>query len=112
MTSEAPNAPVAEAITTAAHAPHTEAPAANPAGRVLRRLLTLSWLARALGAAVLVWGFLYAQAQVGDVGPWEPAVRGAIGLIVVIITSVWALAETWAARERRASRTRRGPKRR
>ena len=124
MTSEAADAPVSDPAVTAAAHPVAVDPArtriarisldatANPAVRWLRRALTLSWLARALGIAALVYGFLYAQAEVGDVGPWEPAVRGAIALIAVVVASVWLLAETWAAHERRASRRRRGQKRR
>lgn len=121
MTSEATDASGAAGAHAAAPVPAgpaTEARAriarismdatANPAVRVLRRVLTLSWLARALGIAALVYGFVDAQSKVGDVGPWEPAVRGAIALIAVVVASIWALAETWAAHERRASRRRRG----
>ena len=84
----------------------------SPAVRVLRRALTLSWLARVLGIAALVYAFVYAQAQVSDIGPWTPAIRGAIVLIAVVVASIWALAEAWAAHERRASRRRRGQRQR
>lgn len=85
---------------------------ASPSVRVLRRLLTLSWLARVLGVVAVGYGFVYAQAKVGDIGPWEPAVRAAIVLIALIVASIWALAETWTAHERRASRRRQAQKRR
>lgn len=81
--------------------------ATSPAVRILRRALTLSWLARALGIAALVYGFVYAQFKVGDVGAWQPLVRGAIVLIALIVVSIWALGESWAAHERRVSRRRR-----
>lgn len=121
MTSEAADAPVAAAAPAARSQPDpamarlariSADATASPVVRMLRRVLTLGWLARVLGIAALVYAFLYAQAEVGDVGTWEPAVRGAIVLIAVVLVSVWALAEAWAAHERRASRRRRGQKRR
>lgn len=118
MTSDAAEAPRADASQPGAPGPAplgasariariSRDAAANPAARVL----TLSWLARLVGLAAVVYAFAYAQAKVGDVGQWEPLVRGAIVLIAVIVVSIWALAESWAAHERRASR-RRGQKRR
>ncbi len=101
MTSESPDAPRAQLARIAVDATPSRVEQA------LRRMLTAAWALRLIAIAGLVWAFVYAQLQVGDVGRWQLAVRGAIVLIAVIVASIWILAEAWADHERQAARRRR-----